>query len=155
MNGKIRHLQVEIEANLKKIAEAYTELDDIRQQPTGKARDAAFGYYMHVLYGLFENMFVRIAEDFGNQIEDKSRWHSELLWRMSLDVMPLRPVVISQESYQCLKELRGFRHLFRNAYLLHFDPVRLNIVWQYADRLRGVYGADLNRFLDYLKLINE
>jgi hypothetical protein len=155
MNEKIRLLQAEIQADLEKIAETYIELEELKQQPSDKTRDITFGYYLHVLYGLFENLFTRIAENFGNQVENKSRWHSELLWRMTLDVMPIRPAVINRESYQCLNELRGFRHLFRNAYLLHFDPIRLDITWQYADKLRALYRTDLNKFLDFLNAIND
>ncbi len=99
MNEKIRLLQAEIQADLEKIAETYIELEKLKQQPSAKTRDITFGYYLHVLYGLFENMFTRIAKNFGNQIEDKLRWHSELLWRMTLDVMPIRPAVIGRESY--------------------------------------------------------
>lgn len=155
MNEKIYLLQVEIKADLEKISETYAELEELRQQPPGKTRDVTCGYYLHNLYGLFENMFTRIAENFGNQVEDTSRWHSELLWRMTLDVMPIRPPVISRESYRCLNELRGFRHLFRNVYVLHFDPERLAIVWRYADQLRVLYKTDINSFLDFLTMMAD
>ncbi len=38
----------------------------------------------------------------------------------------------------------------RNAYLLQFDPDRLNIVLRYANELRSHYQADLDKFLDFL-----
>jgi len=156
MIAQIRLLQAEINADLTKIAETYAELADIRQQPASKIRDVTLGYYLHVLYGLFENMFVRIAENFGNQVKDKSQWHAELLRQMTLNLMPIRPAVISLVSYQSLNELRGFRHLFRNAYLLRFDPVRLELVWQQAERLQAHYEADLIRFVIFLNsLLDE
>ncbi len=155
MNEQIRLLQAEIKADLEKIAETYAELAEIKAQPVSKVRDVTLGYYLHVLYGLFENMFARIAENFGNHIKDKSSWHSELLWRMTLDLMPIRPAAISQTTYQCLNELRGFRHLFRNAYLLRFDPIRLELVWQQAQTLQTHYLADLEQFLMFLDGLNE
>ena len=151
MNEKIYLLEAEIKADLKKIAEIYAKLAVLRQQLPSDTRDVTFGYYLHNLYGLFENMFTRIAEIFGNHVQDKARWHSELLQRMTLDVMPLRPAVISQESYRSLNELRGFRHLFRNAYLLEFDPVRLEIVWQYAEQLKSRYQVEMTSFLHFLE----
>ncbi len=150
MSEKIYLLQAEIKADLEKISEIYTALEALKQQAPAQTRDITIGYYLHNLYALFENMFTRIAENFGNQIEDKSRWHSELLWRMTLDVMPIRPSVISQESFRCLNELRGFRHLFRNAYLLEFDPIRLDIVWQSAKQLKSNYQTEMNTFLHFL-----
>ncbi len=150
MREQIRLLQAEIKADLEKIAETYAELAELKEQPASKVRDVTLGYYLHVLYGLFENMFARIAENFGNHVKDKSAWHSELLWRMTLNLMPIRPAVISQANYQCLNELRGFRHLFRNAYLLRFDPIRLELVWQQAATLQFHYLADLEHFLTFL-----
>ena len=55
------------------------------------------GYYLHVLYGLFESLFTRIAATFGNQIADKAQWHSQLLRRMMLDVEDVRPHVIRRD----------------------------------------------------------
>ncbi len=150
MVEQIRLLQAEIKDRISAIEELYQRLDQLGASATEPAQNIAIGYYLHVLYGLFENLFEQIAEIFGNRIADKSRWHSHLLKRMTLDVMPIRPAVISQETYVCLNELRGFRHLFRNAYLLQFDPERLNIVLRYADELRSVYRTDLEEFLSFL-----
>ena len=74
-----------------------------------------------------------------------------LLHRMTLDVKDVRPRVISDEPYICLNELRRFRHIFRNAYLLHFDPTRLGLVIQKAEELKALYPPDLNRFLGFLE----
>ena len=112
-------------------------------------------YYLHVLYGLFESLFEQIAGTFGNHLADKSQWHFQLLRRMALDISSIRPAVISQESFVCLNELRGFRHLFRNAYLLQFDPDRLNIVLKYASELRLSYSSDLKKFLDFLEQLAQ
>lgn len=70
---------------------------------------------------------------------------------MTLDIKSIRPAVISRDSYVCLNELRRFRHLFRNAYLLKFDPDRLNIVLKDADQLQTLYQADLTDFLTFLE----
>jgi len=108
------------------------------------------GYYLHVLYGLFESLFTRIAATFGNQIADKAQWHSQLLRRMTLDVEGVRPHVISKETFECLEVLRRFRHLFRNAYVLRFDPERLAMAVQSALRLEQLYQRDLEAFLHFL-----
>lgn len=73
------------------------------------------GYYLHVIYGLFEGMLRRITLVFGNHVQDESRWHAQLLRRMTLNVPEVRPAPISDELYRFLDELRRFRHLFRNG----------------------------------------
>lgn len=150
MNEKIRLLQAEIRAEIKNIAEAYAMLHTIDNYVRQDKTDIVIGYYLNVLYGLFENLFTRIATNFGNHIHDEAQWHSLLLKRMTLDVDGIRPRVLSDEAYECLNELRRFRHVFRNAYVLQFDAVRLELVLHKAHELEVIYEADMNRFLAFL-----
>ncbi len=150
MNEKIRLLQAEIQADLREIEKAYQILSSTRDRITERETGVVVGYYLQVIYGLFENIFRRIAGAFGNQIDDEAHWHTHLLRRMTLDVQDVRPPVISQEAYECLDELRRFRHLFRNAYVLTFDPERLALVLKKAERLAKIYPQDLSRFLGFL-----
>lgn len=155
MVEQIRLLQAEIRSNLDSIRQVYQEIAALGPQATGSQQDIVLGYYIHVLYGLFENLFVQIAEQFGNNIADKAQWHTQLLKRMTLDVKPIRPAVISQKAYICLNELRSFRHLFRNAYLLQLDPDRLNLVLREAMTLESIYEAEMNAFLDFLEQLAQ
>ncbi|MFN8456908.1 MAG: hypothetical protein U0401_19965 [Anaerolineae bacterium] len=154
MVEQIRLLQAEIRANMTSIQEVYQQIDALGQV-SGSQQDIILGYYLNVLYGLFENIFEQIAEKFGNHITDKSQWHTQLLKRMTLDVRPIRPPVISQEAYIYLNELRGFRHLFRNAYVLQFDPERLNLVLREAIKLKAIYETEINEFLDFLEQLAQ
>lgn len=155
MVEQIRLLQADIQNRLADIEAAYKQLDELGATATGTNQDIVIAYYLHVLYGLFESLFEQIAGTFGNHLADKSQWHFQLLRRMALDISSIRPAVISQESFVCLNELRGFRHLFRNAYLLQFDPDRLNIVLKYASELRLSYSSDLKKFLDFLEQLAQ
>jgi hypothetical protein len=150
MNEKIRLLQAEIQADLQSIEETYKILSTIDKKRTEPEMDVVLGYYLHILYGLFENIFSRIALAFENQIADKSRWHAELLRRMTLEIEGIRPSAINPKTYQSLDELRRFRHLFRNAYLLRFDPERLALVLKEARQLKTLYPKDLEAFLLFL-----
>lgn len=151
MVEQIRVLQAEIKSALKTIEEIYAHLEEAGMQATNSSQDIVTAYYLHVLYGVFENLFIQIAETFGNHITDTAKWHTQLLKRMTLDIMPVRPAVISEETYHCLNELRSFRHLFRNAYLLQFDPDRLNLVLKQAVKLQTLYPTDIETFLNFLQ----
>jgi hypothetical protein len=150
MKEEIRLLQADIRDALRAIAEAYRTLHSVNKNLVQEEATIAAAYYLNVLYGLFENLFTRIASAFGNQIQDTTQWHTQLLRRMTLDVEEVRPHVISAETYHCLDELRRFRHVFRNAYVLSFDPTRLALILENAQRLETLYQAEINTFLAFL-----
>ena len=150
MNESIRLLEAEIQADLHAIEEAYRHLEKVSPRYAEPETGLVVGYYLHLIYSLFENLFTRIAAAFENRIANQAHWHTELLRRMTLDVKETRPPVIGQETFACLDELRRFRHLFRNAYLLHFDADRLALVLQSARKLKRLYPADLKAFLHFL-----
>ena len=92
-----------------------------------------------------------MAETFENDIVDSNRWHTLLLRRMTLDIEDVRPRLLSGETYQCLDELRRFRHLFRSMYTSSSDVERLRLVVQKAHTLDDLYRADIERFLGSLE----
>ncbi|HEX6386336.1 MAG TPA: hypothetical protein VF177_16820 [Anaerolineae bacterium] len=156
MNEQIRLLQAEIRDDLEAIKNAYIALNNVSRRELDAETSIIVGYYLHVIYGLFENLFTRIATLFGNRLNDQAQWHTQLLRRMTLEVQEVRPRVISDEAYQHLDELRRFRHLFRNAYLLRFDLDRLALVLRDAQQLEQLYERDLETFLTLLDhLVDE
>jgi hypothetical protein len=48
-------------------------------------------------------------------------------------------------------ELLRFRHLFRSAYGARLDAARLSLVLAAAQRLRPIYRAHIEHFLDYVR----
>jgi hypothetical protein len=155
MSEKIWLLKASIQESIHKIEEAYLSLGRVELANLDADRSIIVSYYLHVIYGHFENLFTRIASAFENQIEDKSQWHSELLWRMTINIQGIRPAVISKESQLYLDELRRFRHLFRNAYLLRFDPDRLALVLRDARHLEARYQSELADFIAFLDVLLE
>lgn len=84
--------------------------------PDSKEKASHLGYLLHNLYGALEDLFQEIARTFENRMEDPSRYHRELLKRMSLEIPGIRPLLLSESSHALLDELRGFRHVFRHSY---------------------------------------
>jgi len=150
MNVQIQTLKAEIAADLKAIAEIYDALTEYDTRLTGDERVIVLAYYLHNLYCAFESIFQRVASVFGNQIADRSGWHAGLLRRMTLDIEGVRPRLLSDQSYDCLDELRRFRHLFRSAYRMRLDAERLALVYRRARVLERVYRADIEQFLAFL-----
>lgn len=69
---------------------------------------------------------------------------------MRLEIPGVRPRLISATAYDCLDELRRFRHIFRSAYRLELDADRLALVLRKARTLREIYRAEMERFLSFL-----
>ncbi|ABQ92436.1 hypothetical protein [Roseiflexus sp. RS-1] len=150
MNVQIQTLKAEIAADLKAIAEIYDALTEYDTRLTGDERVIVLAYYLHNLYCAFESIFQRVASVFGNQIADRSGWHAGLLRRMTLDIDGVRPRLLSDQSYDCLDELRRFRHLFRSAYRMRLDAERLALAYRRARVLERIYRADIEQFLAFL-----
>jgi hypothetical protein len=55
---------------------------------------------------------------------------------MQAEIPGLRPAVVPVHLAPDLHELRKFRHFFRNAYTLDFEP---SLVRGQAERLRGLH----------------
>ncbi|MCG8606642.1 hypothetical protein MJD09_16865 [bacterium] len=85
------------------------------------------GYFFAGIYSTFEEIFVKIAREFENKIDDPASWHSEILNRMTLEIEDIRPAVISKESKNCLDELRQFRHVFSFSYAFELNWEKLLI----------------------------
>ena len=73
---QVRLLQAEIQADLHNIAEVYAILNALNRDISQEETAIVVAYYLNVLYGLFENLFTRIATLFGNQVEKKSQWRA-------------------------------------------------------------------------------
>lgn len=120
-------------------------------EPEGKEKTVYLGYLLHNLYCAIEDLFKQIAATFENQVDDPSTYHRELLKKMTIEVPGVRPAVISRERLPALDELRGFRHVYRHAYMYELDPERIRSMK--AKVLAGWVWVedDINRFGKFLK----
>ena len=157
MNEKYLTLAHRIRADLETIDKLWDHLSAAEKPTAETAKETliAIGYRPHNLYTAAENVFLNIARVFGNQIQDPSAWHAELLERMRLDLMPLRPALIDHEAYDKLHELRRFRHLFRAAYGVELDPERMTLVLSKALALREIFPRQIESFLAFLGSLED
>jgi hypothetical protein len=120
-------LKAELEAQLEKIDQVYSELEDRAGQmrPDALALIESTAYQLHNLYSAIEALFKIVANAFENSVTDRSRWHTELLRRMTLEIQGVRPALLSSESVELLDELRAFRHFFRHAFGIRLRSSRV------------------------------
>lgn len=143
-------LKAEMDAQRQEIEGIYARIED-RKRKSDKSAIESVGYQLHNLYCAFEDLFKIVAESFENHIQDKSKYHLELLKRMAISIQGVRPRLLSEESFPLLDNLRSFRHFFRHAYSYELDERKLKIVLDDALALRKIYPRDIKTFLSNLK----
>ncbi len=143
-------LRADISALVRQIGMIYDKIEE-RKQAKSETELESLAYQLHNLYCAFEDVFELVAGTFENRIEERGRYHAELLRRLTLGIEGIRPAFLSQESYRLLDNLRAFRHFFRHAYAFELDQRKLRIVLEDALRLKDLYRVDVDAFLRALE----
>lgn len=105
---------------------------------------------LHGLYSGFERILTHIAETIDGELPHGEDWHRLLLRQMQSEVPGIRPAVISVESGEFLDDLRKFRHVVRNVYTHHLDPVRLGQLVERSSKSFVQLHAELAAFATFL-----
>ena len=123
-------------------------------EPVASEQVESAGYWLHNLYCVFEDLFKIVAGFWENSIQPDSSFHANLLKRMLLSIEGVRPPVISEESFVCLSELKGFRHVFRHAYNYGLDDERVRFLLGRILGKKGVLLNDLKQFRSSLECLD-
>lgn len=133
---------------LEELMEKYTLLNKKLMQIKPDEFDwSSLGYAIHNLYNLLENYFLRISKFFENDL-DQSSWHRELVNRMTIEIIDVRPRLFNRDLANKINELRAFRHVFRYIYQSRLDVEKLQNL---NHRIPGI----INEFKQSHKLFIE
>jgi len=117
-------LGAELRDDCRVLAEAARSADQFFHRSTPGFLEAT-AYHLNRAYNAIEQICLRIAKAFENQIEDDSGWHAELLRRLTIELPGVRPALFERVLLPDLQDLKGFRHLVRNAYDLTLRQERI------------------------------
>jgi len=132
--------------------EIYKLLEKIKNtKPADIEKSVYLAYSLHNLYCAFEDLFKEVAKTFENQISDLSKYHRELLKRMSFDIPGIRPMLLSEASYTVLDELRSFRHVFRHSYTYNIESEKVKYLKNKILVAWNEIEKDLNNFKEFLE----
>jgi hypothetical protein len=109
----------------------------------------ALAYTLANLYSVMENYFLRVAKSFENRL-DPSQWHRDLLDRMAIDIVDVRPALLTSDERSASDELRAFRHVFRPIYQGQLDVEKLELVDRRAPEALAAFRGAHRRFLPIL-----
>ena len=108
----------------------------------------ACGHELNRFYNILEKSFERVAEAFENHFDKRGDYHGRLIERMNLEIRDIRPAFLPDDLLGPVREIKGFRHVFRHAYDLRLDPERLRPVVGHAEALAGKFGGLSTRFIE-------
>ncbi len=110
---------------------------------------------LHGYYAAAERIFEDIAREIDDALPSGGDWHRTLLVQMASAVTDVRPAVISEESYRCLDEYRGFRHVVRNVYTFNLRPDRIEALVNELSSCYTLLARDVESFAIFLDAIGE
>lgn len=114
-------------------------------------RWAAAAFEINRIDNILEKSFERLCESFENHLEKKGRYHDTLIERVTLDLKGIRPAFLPLDAVRDVRELKGFRHLFRHAYDLDLDPVRVAAAAENVARCVAGFDGWCRAFLDEVR----
>jgi hypothetical protein len=106
---------------------------------------------LHGFYSGVERIFTLIAETLDNSMPQGENWHVRLLEQMTRTVPNVRPAVISKSVCKQLDEYRGFRHIVRNVYAYHLNPLKLEKLVKESAGMFAQLAAELSAFIAFLE----
>jgi len=118
-----------------------------RLAESSEGRFAAAAYEINRIYNILGKSFERLCESFENHLEKKGRYHDSLIERVSLELTGIRPAFLPSDAIRPVRELKGFRHLFRHAYDLDLDPERVRAAAGNAAHCVGSFAGWCREFL--------
>jgi len=123
------------------------EILESRLRESAESRWAAAAFEINRIFNILEKAFERLCETFENHLEKIGRYHDTLIERVTLDLKGIRPAFLPVDVIRDVRELKGFRHLFRHAYDLDLDPVRITAAAENATRVVGQFDGWCQAFL--------
>lgn len=110
---------------------------------------------LHNFYTRLESVFQHIASFIDKSVPSGPDWHRDLLHQMSLNLLQVRPQVLSAGTVGLLRDYMGFRHIVRHLYTHDLDAAR---VWSLAgglDRLFPQLRGELEAFVHSLEQVES
>lgn len=150
---ELLRLLVEISADLDALETSARNCDEAHRALAKPSRAvlAMAAVDVHRYSTAIENLLERIERGVGAAPAPGPAWHRELLPCASRALANARPAILSPETIPALERLLSFRHFFRHAYVVEFDPARLGVLAEEIGRIHATVVADLRRFAAHLQ----
>lgn len=123
--AEVSRLCAELTADIAALEELAHQLAAWSQREAGEAEVLIPAALLHHFYTGVETFLVRLAIAFEGSEPSGPDSHQRLLSLSVLEVPEVRPAWLAAPQLEALRELLGFRHLFRHGYAMKYRPARL------------------------------
>jgi hypothetical protein len=130
----------------------YSEISDINL--LNYENRYVFSLKAQQFYTAIEDLLKQVAKAFENHIDSLSSYQRALLIRLSMDIVEIRPALISKETFLFLDKLRAFRHFIRHAYDCELEEKELSVIQTLINQSYHFLKNDretFKKYLDHLK----
>lgn len=147
--GRIRR---ELDA-LQAVVDRTRHIWEQHQQSAGDYHVDAAALNLHGFYAGLERIFEVIARQIDQTAPTGASWHQELLEQMNTALPSIRPAVLTPDARNRLDPYRGFRHVVRNVYTMHFDTEQVGRLVKRLPATLEQVARELHAFADTLEQI--
>lgn len=152
--ARLRLLCAELRDESQRIARTVSELDEasslVAAQDATRMYLYAAAALLETFYTGIEKALSRVAAVTGTTPVGHG-WHRQLLRDSTLDLPGVRPAVISAGTANALERFLGFRHGFRNLYLLDLDRELILPLLRDTPTVWRQARSDLDSFADAME----
>lgn len=126
----------------------------VRQEGRTEERAIVLADLFAKYYTCLETIFLRISQFFENGLIE-TRWHMDLLSKMTLRIEGEREAVVGDATRDVLLEFLKFRHFTRYYYDISYDWDRLDYLTKKFAALRPALTVDFDNFLRFLAALEH
>ena len=141
-------------SKINKINEKYINFSEIRNNFPDNFDLIVLAEIITDFYTCLETAFVRISKAFENNLE-KDRWHTNLLERMIIEIPGVRKALLTDISYNYLKEIMRFRHFKRYYFELEYDKDRIDFIEKKYKEVVPLVVEELELYILFLQKLND
>jgi hypothetical protein len=113
----------------------------------------SLAFKLHNFYTACEKIFKRVAEDINGGLPDSFDWHRRLLETASLEIVNVRPPIITKETMFALNDYLAFRHVVRNIYGFELRRDKVEVLLNSIDAVYNKLKHDITIFVEFLKAL--
>lgn len=146
----LTRLRQEVSEDREAMAARLEELDEAASRLDEDPWASHAAVAVHGWYTALEAALERVARSLDGDVPQGDRWHRDLLSQATVDVPGVRPPVLPRALLPELLELLAFRHFFRHAYGIAFDPEKLRAALERVRRVTPPVESALDSLDDHL-----
>ena len=142
INRDIVSIKKEVETLRPKLERLITDKDPVNYD----SHKRAIGSCLSSIYTGIERIFERIIKTIDGFMPETKRYHQALLDRAATAIPGKREPIISEQTYELLKEMKGFRHLYTHIYHYNLMPQRLRELGEKGPLVFDTFLKDIEVF---------